>query len=58
SPVRRLSPDVLHEIFPASLPKHWNRVTSTKEAPLILGRICSAWRTLALSTPVLWASLH
>ncbi|KAJ7914591.1 hypothetical protein B0H13DRAFT_1611404 [Mycena leptocephala] len=57
SPVHRLPPDVLQEIFPASLLKHRNPVTSTK-APLILGRICSAWRTLTLLTPVLWASLH
>jgi hypothetical protein len=48
----------LQELFLASLLKHQNPVTSTKEAPLILGRICSAWRTLTLLTPVIWASLH
>ncbi|KAF7376796.1 hypothetical protein MSAN_00097000 [Mycena sanguinolenta] len=31
---------------------------STKEAPLLLCRICSAWRRIALSAPRLWASLH
>lgn len=31
---------------------------SVQEAPLLLCRICSAWRTIALSTPRLWAFLH
>ncbi|KAK6996957.1 hypothetical protein R3P38DRAFT_1949872 [Favolaschia claudopus] len=31
---------------------------SAQEAPLILCRICSAWRIAALSMPRLWASLH
>ncbi|KAJ7134864.1 hypothetical protein C8R44DRAFT_957381 [Mycena epipterygia] len=28
------------------------------EAPVLLSRICSAWRTISLSTPRLWARLH
>ncbi|KAJ7823972.1 hypothetical protein B0H14DRAFT_3145870 [Mycena olivaceomarginata] len=35
-----------------------NAVISSREAPVLLGQICSAWRTIALSTPRLWASLH
>ncbi|KAJ7231719.1 hypothetical protein B0H12DRAFT_1146253 [Mycena haematopus] len=31
---------------------------SAQEALLLLCRICSAWRTIALSTTRLWASLH
>ncbi|KAJ7665894.1 hypothetical protein DFH06DRAFT_1185329 [Mycena polygramma] len=31
---------------------------SASEAPVLLGRICSAWRDISLSTPRLWASLH
>lgn len=58
SPVRRLPPDIVQEIFLACLPTHRNCVLSANEAPLILSRICSAWRTFALSTPALWASLH
>ncbi|KAJ7910941.1 hypothetical protein B0H13DRAFT_2010966 [Mycena leptocephala] len=31
---------------------------SASEAPVLLGRICSSWRTISLSTPRLWAKLH
>ncbi|KAJ7910955.1 hypothetical protein B0H13DRAFT_2011020 [Mycena leptocephala] len=31
---------------------------SASEAPVLLGRICSLWRTISLSTPRLWAKLH
>ncbi|KAJ7892824.1 hypothetical protein B0H14DRAFT_958778 [Mycena olivaceomarginata] len=55
---RRLPVDILREIFIACLPANRNAVISAREAPLLLGRICSAWRTIALSTPRLWASLH
>ncbi|KAJ7669664.1 hypothetical protein B0H17DRAFT_989717, partial [Mycena rosella] len=58
SPARRLPRDIVQEIFLACLPSHRNTVMSATEAPLILARICSAWRTIALSTPALWASLH
>ncbi|KAJ7892817.1 hypothetical protein B0H14DRAFT_2177112, partial [Mycena olivaceomarginata] len=54
----RLLVDILWEIFVACLPANRNAVMSAQEAPLLLGRICSAWRTIALSTPRLWASLH
>ncbi|KAJ7359294.1 hypothetical protein DFH08DRAFT_769191 [Mycena albidolilacea] len=55
---RRLPVDILREIFVACLPVGRNAVMSAQEAPLLLGRICSAWRTIALTTPRLWASLH
>ncbi|KAF7346539.1 hypothetical protein MSAN_01882000 [Mycena sanguinolenta] len=55
---RRLPPDILREIFVACLPTERNAVMSAQEAPLLLCRICSAWRTIALSSPRLWASLH
>ncbi|KAK6977597.1 hypothetical protein R3P38DRAFT_3123741 [Favolaschia claudopus] len=58
SPIRRIPQDVLSEIFFACLPTHRNCVMTTSEAPLLLGRVCSSWRTLSLSTPRLWASLH
>ncbi|KAJ7039923.1 hypothetical protein C8F04DRAFT_1033044 [Mycena alexandri] len=58
SPIRRLDADVLQEIFVACLPTHRNCVMTAREAPVLLGRICSSWRALSLSTPRLWASLH
>ncbi|KAJ7165456.1 hypothetical protein C8R43DRAFT_1104111 [Mycena crocata] len=58
SPVRRLPDDVLREVFLACLPSHRNAVMSTREAPLLLCRVCSTWRVLALATPPIWASLH
>ncbi|KAJ7131065.1 hypothetical protein C8R44DRAFT_774345 [Mycena epipterygia] len=58
SPARRLPRDIVQEIFIACLPTHRNPAMSCSEAPLLLGRICSGWRTIALSTSALWASLH
>ncbi|KAJ7502549.1 hypothetical protein B0H11DRAFT_642517 [Mycena galericulata] len=55
---RRLPADIVREIFTACLPADRNAVLSAQEAPLILCRICSAWRNIALTTPTLWASLH
>ncbi|TFK37592.1 hypothetical protein BDQ12DRAFT_684941 [Crucibulum laeve] len=58
SPARRLPEDVLREIFLHCLPTTHNSVMSEYAAPLILGQICSMWRSITLSTPSLWASLH
>ncbi|KAF7376922.1 hypothetical protein MSAN_00110000 [Mycena sanguinolenta] len=58
SPARRLPQDIIQEIFLACIPTHRNAVMSTHEAPLLLGHICSGWRSIALSTPMLWNSLH
>jgi len=58
SPIRQLPLDVLGEIFVHCLPEGRNAVMSSEEAPILLGRICSAWRSITLSTPRLWATLH
>ncbi|KAJ7181066.1 hypothetical protein C8R46DRAFT_885602 [Mycena filopes] len=58
SPFRRLPLDVVQEIFVACLPTHRNCVMSAREAPVLLGRVCSAWRSISLGTPRLWARLH
>ncbi|KAK6992923.1 hypothetical protein R3P38DRAFT_3078369 [Favolaschia claudopus] len=55
---RRLPQDILEEIFSCSLPTDRCAVMSAKEAPLLLGRICSAWRSFAFKMPRLWTSLH
>ncbi|KAF8989742.1 hypothetical protein BDQ17DRAFT_1205824, partial [Cyathus striatus] len=54
SPARRLSRDILEEIFLACLPTDRNPCMSSTEAPLLLTRICSSWRSIAHSTPRLW----
>jgi hypothetical protein len=58
SPFRRLPIDIVQEIFMACLPTHRNCVMSAREAPVLLGRICSSWRAISLATPRLWARLH
>ncbi|KAJ7858446.1 hypothetical protein B0H13DRAFT_2672502 [Mycena leptocephala] len=58
SPIRRLPLDVIEEIFVACIPTHRNCVMSADEAPVLLGRICSSWRTISLSIPRLWSRLH
>ncbi|KAJ7646563.1 hypothetical protein FB45DRAFT_890785 [Roridomyces roridus] len=55
---RRVPVDVVREIFVACLPTDRNPVMSAQEAPLLLSRICSSWRGVALTTPSLWGSLH
>ncbi|KAJ7633437.1 hypothetical protein DFH06DRAFT_1337297 [Mycena polygramma] len=58
SPFRRLPLDMIQEIFVACLPTDHNCVMNVSEVPLLLGRICSSWRAISLSTPRLWARLH
>ncbi|KAJ7633399.1 hypothetical protein DFH06DRAFT_691571 [Mycena polygramma] len=55
---RRLPQDVVEEIFLACLPARHNAVMSPATAPLLLGRICSAWRSIAFAMPRLWVSIH
>ena len=58
SPARRLPPDVLHEIFLHCLPTRHNPIMKFSEPPLLLTRICSSWRAIALSSPRLWSKIH
>ncbi|KAJ6515639.1 hypothetical protein C8R45DRAFT_957188 [Mycena sanguinolenta] len=58
SSIRRLPHDILLDIFFACLPSEHNAVIDPAEAPLVLGRICRHWRSVAYSTPMLWSSLH
>ena len=58
SPARRVPIDVLQEIFLHTLPTGHNALIDPHECPLLLTRICSGWRRIALSTPQLWSSIH
>ncbi|KAJ7167984.1 hypothetical protein C8R46DRAFT_996182 [Mycena filopes] len=58
SPARRLPEDIVRCIFLATLPTHRNPVICADEAPLLLCQISRHWRTIALTTPRLWASIH
>ncbi|KAJ7679839.1 hypothetical protein B0H17DRAFT_1015264 [Mycena rosella] len=58
SPMRAVPPEILQEIFMACLPGDHNAIMHTSEAPLLLGRVCSDWRAISLSTAALWASVH
>ncbi|KAF7348306.1 hypothetical protein MSAN_01784300 [Mycena sanguinolenta] len=58
SPIRLIPQDVLLEIFFACLPTKHNALIDYNEAPLLLGRICRQWRSVAYSAPVLWSSIH
>ncbi|KAJ6626003.1 hypothetical protein B0H10DRAFT_1999886 [Mycena sp. CBHHK59/15] len=56
-PVLRLPPEITSEIFVSSLPQHFEFFADPDNVPLVLTRICRAWRTIALSTPRLWNSV-
>ncbi|KAF7346505.1 hypothetical protein MSAN_01878600 [Mycena sanguinolenta] len=58
SPMRLIPQDILLEIFFACLPSEHNALIDPTEAPLLLGRICRHWRSVAYSAPMLWSSLH
>lgn len=58
SHARRPPPELVQEIFIACLPEDRSPVMSSSEAPILLGRICSTWRHISLTTSQLWSSLH
>lgn len=58
APIRYLPVDIFQEIFLQCLPTTHNAVISPKSPPLLLTRVCSDWRHIALGTAALWASIH
>ncbi|KAF9462302.1 hypothetical protein BDZ94DRAFT_1261564 [Collybia nuda] len=58
APLRRIPQELLQEIFIHCLPTDHNAAMSCHEPPLLLGRVCSRWRSVALSTPRLWSGIH
>ncbi|KAJ3576362.1 hypothetical protein NP233_g476 [Leucocoprinus birnbaumii] len=58
APYKRLPPEILREIFFACLPETVHLPPRLDEAPLLLTRVCSSWRMLALSTQELWCNFE
>ncbi|KAJ7776185.1 hypothetical protein B0H16DRAFT_1505935 [Mycena metata] len=58
SPIRTLPPEILQETFAACMPTRHDAIMHSSQMPLVLGRVCRIWRSLSLSTPMLWSSMH
>ncbi|KAJ7625283.1 hypothetical protein DFH06DRAFT_1229042 [Mycena polygramma] len=57
-PILTLPVEITSQIFVYCLPDSDDaRDVSPLDAPLVLGRVCSTWRNIALSTPQLWTFL-
>nr|GAT52460.1 predicted protein [Mycena chlorophos] len=61
-PLRRLPPELLSEVFRWTLPPFSSRrstkSTSTRSSPWCLMHVSGLWRSIAASTPSLWARLE
>ncbi|KAF8186902.1 hypothetical protein K438DRAFT_1835241 [Mycena galopus ATCC 62051] len=55
-PVLEIPPEITVQIFAHCLP-HSISAPRIDSAPLLFGRICRDWRTIALNSPELWTSL-
>ncbi|KAJ7114029.1 hypothetical protein C8R44DRAFT_549326, partial [Mycena epipterygia] len=55
SPLRRIPPEVLGEIFVWTLPDALNAGRDLKDSPWLLTHISRRWRETVLSTPSLWS---
>jgi F-box-like len=59
SPISLLiPPEILTQIFLYCIPSEQFPIPSHNEAPLLLTRVSSYWRTLAINTPDLWSAFH
>ncbi|KAI6044032.1 hypothetical protein EDC04DRAFT_2646812 [Pisolithus marmoratus] len=57
SPIRRVPPEVLGEIFYHCLPTAPYVTPRDVEGPMVLTQVCRHWRAVAMSTPRLWTSM-
>lgn len=66
SPIRKLPPEILAEIFRNALPDRRNNamlpyktgeMLAHRRAAMLLGQICRFWRAVAVATPQLWSSI-
>ncbi|TDL24124.1 hypothetical protein BD410DRAFT_786211 [Rickenella mellea] len=56
--VKELPVELLVEIFLYCLPTDGFPTPSRREAPILLGRVCRAWRAVSLATPRLWTQIN
>ena len=56
SPVRRLMPELLAEVFRYCLPRNYRKKGAHK-AVMLPSHVCRHWRNVALSTPTLWTNI-
>lgn len=62
SPLRRMPPEILAEIFAWTLPTAAEALSPSsfemkRRSPWVLTHVCSHWRDVAISTPLLWSLL-
>ena len=55
SPVRRLAPELLGEIFRHCLPQDYHE-NGAHKAVMLPSHVCKHWRDVALPTPALWTN--
>ncbi|THU79803.1 hypothetical protein K435DRAFT_697061, partial [Dendrothele bispora CBS 962.96] len=58
SPIRRIPPEIIAELFTYCLPSTHPPTRDLSEAPLLLTLVCKQWRQIAFSTPYMWSALH
>jgi hypothetical protein len=58
SPIWRLPTEILSEIFLYCLPEDEHLMYTSRQAPMLLTRICRRWREIAVGLPMLWCSLQ
>ncbi|RDB25980.1 hypothetical protein Hypma_006727 [Hypsizygus marmoreus] len=58
SPIRRLPPEVLSEIFLRCQSEEDFIHPAPSKFPHLFSSVCSAWRSVALTTPRLWSSIE
>ncbi|KAJ7627844.1 hypothetical protein DFH06DRAFT_728234 [Mycena polygramma] len=62
SPIRRVPPEILGEIFSYLVPSHFSEIDQLEpvvidHAPWSMTRVCRHWSAVALETPALWSTV-
>lgn len=57
SPIRRLPPELLAEVFMNRLPAELSPTRDENDNIMVLSHVCKHWRDVALTTPMLWSAM-